>query len=172
MTLLWSLLLLLLFLSPVIHRLFIFSAKPSRASANFLPPYSFQIQLNLQRFNKLFKGQGHIANFMGSSYSFSFFPSIPDSFILSFFLCMLHYFFPFFCMSALTALLSFLISLQLSKWSVSSRYMLFLVQDRSRAWSCTLWERDLTNFSKGKGVNFSKTNLVSLLSGFSYSDQS
>lgn len=37
--------------SPVIHRLFIFRAKPSRASANFLPLDSFQIQLNLRRFN-------------------------------------------------------------------------------------------------------------------------
>ena len=40
--------------SPVIHRLFIFSAKPSRASANFLPPDSFQIQLNLRRFKLTF----------------------------------------------------------------------------------------------------------------------
>lgn len=41
------------------------------------------------------------------------------------------------------------LSLQLSKWSVLSRYMLFLVEDRSRAWSCTLWEQDLTNLSEG-----------------------
>lgn len=35
----------------VIHQLFIFSTEPSFASANFLPPNSFQIQLNLGRFN-------------------------------------------------------------------------------------------------------------------------
>lgn len=35
----------------VIHQPFIFSTEPSSASANFLPPNSFQIQLNLERFN-------------------------------------------------------------------------------------------------------------------------
>lgn len=46
-------------------------------------------------------------------------------------------------------LLSLSPSLQLSKWSVLSRYMLFLVEDRSRAWSRALWEQDLTNLFEG-----------------------
>lgn len=35
----------------IIHQPFIFSTEPSSTSANFLPPNSFQIQLNLERFN-------------------------------------------------------------------------------------------------------------------------
>lgn len=35
----------------VTHQPFIFSTEPSSASANFLPPNSFQIQLNLERLN-------------------------------------------------------------------------------------------------------------------------
>lgn len=91
---------------------------------------------------------------MDSSYLFSFFPSIPDS-SFSFFLSLCatllpsiaHFSFLYFSLQS--RLPPHTPSLQLSKWSVLSRYMLFLVEDRSRAWSCTLWEQDLKNLSEG-----------------------
>lgn len=97
---------------------------------------------------------------MGSSFSFSLFPSIPESYFSSFLSVIachiitfnrpsLFFFVPQPSFPPIPPTQSSSPSLQLSKWSVLSRYMLFLVEDRSRAWSYTLWEQDLTNHFEG-----------------------